>query len=340
MNRSILIAAALGTLLCAASAAAAAAPNMQNMAPRKNVAVLVFDGAEVIDYAGPYEVFGDDDRFNVYTVAASRNAVVTGAGLSVMPTYAFANAPAADVLIIPGGHIPDVVHDQHVLDWIKAQAANAQITMSVCNGAFILANTGLLDGLEATTTRANMDKLQAAHPQIKIVRDRRFVDNGRIITTGGLTAGIDGALHIVERLVGKGSAEANALYLEYDAKSDGSYLPGTFAVNVIPDVGPQLAPLGQWDLLGTDGDRNTWKISARVHSDMDGAELMRRVESIYATAGSWVKASPQLRHDNGEFESAWTFERSGRRWRAALSLKPGQLHEYEFSVAVRESAKA
>jgi transcriptional regulator GlxA family with amidase domain len=203
--RAVLVsvmALALGGVVCAA------AP--QNM--RKKVAILVFDGAEIIDYAGPSEVFGaQDDQFNVFTVAPTTSPVTTGQALKIVPTYSLANAPQADILVIPGGMVGCVVRDEAVLNWIKAQSAHTLYTMSVCSGAFILANTGLLDGLSATTTRSNIKRLREEHPQIRVVGDQRLVDNGKIITTGGTSAGIDGALHVVGKMSGNGNAQALAL---------------------------------------------------------------------------------------------------------------------------------
>src|ERR1700761_5542838 len=205
-------------------------------APSPTVAILLFPGAEVIDYAGPYEVF-ITAGFKVYTVGATTAPVSTGKGLTVTPVYPFASAPQADVVLIPGGSISKAVDDPAILNWIKSQSVTSKITMSVCNGASILANTGLLDGLSATTTRTNITFLQSEHPRIHVVRDQRFVDNGKILTTGGLTAGIDGALHVVARLEGDGTAQSVALGLEYNDAAGRNYLPSTFALNVIPDIG-------------------------------------------------------------------------------------------------------
>ncbi|GLH74784.1 hypothetical protein GETHLI_32860 [Geothrix limicola] len=186
-------------------------------APKK-VAILIFDGVEIIDYTGPYEMFGAAG-FQVFTVAATRHPVKTAMGMVVVPAYTFADAPRADVLVIPGGGVNVASAHADTLRYIKDTAAQAQHTLSVCNGAFILAQTGLLDGLTATTTRGNLQGLAKRHPKVKVVGDRRYVDNGKIITAAGLSAGIDGALHVIERLMGAEAATQVATYEEYAWKA-------------------------------------------------------------------------------------------------------------------------
>jgi transcriptional regulator GlxA family with amidase domain len=178
------------------------------------VAILIFDGVQIIDYTGPYEMFGAAG-FEVFTVAATKASVKTVMGMEVVPRYTFADAPAADVLVIPGGSVKDAVDHAGTLAFIKASAARNQVTMSVCNGAFILANTGLLKGLTVTTTRGNIPRLAQRHPELTVVGDRRYVDNGRIVTAAGLSAGIDGALHVIEKLKGRELAKQVAYGEEY-----------------------------------------------------------------------------------------------------------------------------
>ena len=312
---------------------AVAAP--QDATPaRKKVAILIFNGAEVIDYAGPYEVFNaESDAFDVFTVAATAAPVVTGMGLEVVPKYTYATAPQADVVVIPGGMIAPVEHDPATLDWIRAETRHTRYTMSVCNGAFILANTGLLDGLTATTTRHNIERLHAEYPKVTVVRDQRYVDNGRIIATGGLSAGIDGALHVLGKMTDEGNAQMIALYLEYDAQHEGSYLPATFAVDAIPDVGAGLQKLGDWTIESTKGDARHWEISATGTSKLPAADLKKKLDALFSGAGKWTAADG----GNGKDADAWTFsDADGRHWTASLSLKPlsGHTDRYAVSVAV------
>lgn len=180
----------------------------------RRVGVLVFDGVQIIDAMGPYEMFGAAG-FEVVTVAASRKAVTTSMGLEVVPRFAFTDAPPVDVLVIPGGAVDKAMQDAPTLAYIKRAHAQTRTTLSVCNGVFILANTGLLDGLTATTTRGNIPKLARAFPKVKVVGERRYVDNGHIVTAAGLSAGIDGALHVIETIQGKAHAKGVAHAEEY-----------------------------------------------------------------------------------------------------------------------------
>src|SRR6266852_4079568 len=178
--------------------------------PSKKVAILIFDGVQIIDYTGPYEVFGSAD-FDVYTVAETTAPVTTAMGMTVVPKHTFADAPQPDVLVVPGGGVKATRDSAPTLRWIRDVTARAQYTMSVCNGSFILGSAGLLDGLNATTTSGNIDRMRAAFPEIHVVDDQRVVDNGKIITTGGLSAGIDGALHVISKMQGAGRAQQVAL---------------------------------------------------------------------------------------------------------------------------------
>ncbi len=202
-----------GMTLVDQEAARAAVP------PRPKVAILIFDGVEIIDYTGPWEVFGAAD-FDVFTVAEKKEPVTTAMRMTVLPAYSFADAPRPDILVVPGGGVKAARDSAPTLKWVKETAGRAGQTMSVCNGAFILASAGLLEGLTATTTAGNIARLRAEFPEVRVVDDRRFVDNGKIITTAGLTAGIDGALHVVSKLLGKDIARKVAVSEEYDWKPE------------------------------------------------------------------------------------------------------------------------
>jgi len=194
------------------------------MAERKrNVGIVVFDQVEVLDFAGPYEVFSvatqvaDPDSFNVYLVAESAASVEGRNGFTVVPQFTFANCPEPDILIVPGGPGTRVEENNPaMLDWVKAKADPAELVLSVCTGARILAKAGLLDGLEATTHWVSIDELKEMVPTATIHDDRRFVDNGKVVTSAGVSAGIDMSLHIVGRLCGEKAAAETAHFMEYD----------------------------------------------------------------------------------------------------------------------------
>jgi putative intracellular protease/amidase/YHS domain-containing protein len=186
---------------------------------RRNVAVFVHEGVELLDFAGPAEAFaaaGRHQAFNVYTVAVSTDEIVSQGFLTIRPEYSIDNCPSPDIIVLPGGNTGIPMRDDRVIQWIKNSANDAEVVMSVCTGAFLLAKAGLLDGLDATTHWGSIDALQEAAPKATVHKDRRVVDNGKIVTCAGVSAGIDGALHVVERLLGNDTAAHTARYMEYN----------------------------------------------------------------------------------------------------------------------------
>lgn len=186
---------------------------------RKKVAIFVFDGVELLDFAGPAEVFasaGDGRDFEVFLVAPKAGPIMSQGFVKVTPEYTLADCPKPDIIVLPGGAgTSRAVGDPAVIDWIKASSKDAEATLSVCTGAFLLGKAGLLDGLEATTHHGSIAGLRRMYPGTKVVEGRRFVDNGKIVTSAGVSAGIDAALHVVDRLEGREVAKAAAHRMEY-----------------------------------------------------------------------------------------------------------------------------
>jgi transcriptional regulator GlxA family with amidase domain len=201
------------------------------MNKQRNVAVLLFDDVEVLDFAGPFEVFSvtgkrdGSDPFNVYTVA--ENPIIQARNhLTVTPTYTFQNCPQPDILIVPGGggKRPDGTpfgtrkekHNQVLLEWLQATSQKTELILSVCTGALLLAKAGIMDGLRATTHHKALEELQNDAPNATVVENERIVDNESIIFSGGISAGIDASFYVVTKLLGKESATETATYMEYD----------------------------------------------------------------------------------------------------------------------------
>lgn len=183
----------------------------------RNVAILVYDGMEILDFAGPGEVFQASGRaFNVYTVGAKRDPVVSQGFVTITPRYTIEEAPAPDILVLPGGGTGAVIKSPETMKWVGDSARKAEIVLTVCTGAFVVAEAGLLDGLDATTWHGAVDRFREAYPKTRVHGDTRFVDNGKFVTTAGVSAGIDGALHVVSKLLGEEKARATARYMEYD----------------------------------------------------------------------------------------------------------------------------
>src|SRR5438067_920571 len=205
----------------------------QSPIDKYNAAILLFDGVEVLDFAGPFEVLSrtrlspgvesrrsdDTAPFRVFTVAKKEGLVTTTGELKVTPRYSFRTAPAIDLLVVPGGYgTRALLDDRETLDWIRATAATAKKVTSVCTGSLLLAQAGLLDRKRATTHWGALDLLQqisdARHADISIQQGLRFVDDG-LITSAGVSAGIDMALHVVQQICGSSVATETAHYMEY-----------------------------------------------------------------------------------------------------------------------------
>ena len=181
---------------------------------RRSVVILVFDGMELLDFAGPAEVFLSTG-FQVSTVAATREPVTCVGVMTLTPHYTFADCPRSDIIVIPGGNRAPS-KDKRVIDWIVASSGRAEATLSVCTGAFVLASAGLLNGKEATTHWSAVNSLRKQFPKITVHGDQRVVDCEKVVTSAGVSAGIDGALHLVARLSGRSEAEKVARYMEYE----------------------------------------------------------------------------------------------------------------------------
>ena len=195
---------------------------MTEMTPR-HVQVLIFDDVEVLDFAGPFEVFGvtgirsGPAPFRVETVGLSKKPIRARNGLEVRPSTSIEETPPCDVLVLPGGFgTRREMHNATLLEWIRRQAPDAEAILSVCTGALLLARAGLLDGLDATTHHVAFEELSHASPTTNVLRGARYVDNGHIVTSAGISAGIDASLYVVAKLLGHAVAAETAEYMEYD----------------------------------------------------------------------------------------------------------------------------
>ena len=190
-----------------------------------NVGILVFDEVEVLDFAGPFEVFstaarlevrsGREAPFHVSIVAKVPGLVRARGGLRVEPDFAFEQHPMMDVLIVPGGDVSGQLQDDETLRWIARTAPLARVTASVCTGAFLLAAARLLQGRRATTHWEDAGELQRMYAETRVETGRRWIDEDAIVTSAGVSAGLDMSLHLVGRLAGSQLAAATARQMDY-----------------------------------------------------------------------------------------------------------------------------
>jgi len=290
----------------------------QTRAQSKKVAIFIFEGVQIIDYAAPYEVFGQAG-FEVFTVAQKAGALTTGMGMSVNPQYTFGNHPHADILLIPGGDVPRHQDNPKVQQWLRSKAEEAEVVLSVCNGAFFLAKAGMLEGLQATTFAALIPGLQAAAPKARVVSNKRFVDNGKIITTAGLSSGIDGALHVVEKLLGRGWAEVVATNLEYAWDPESRYVRATLADKYLREVNRFMGGFTR-EILSSTGDVDRWENSWRVQTEDSATEMLARLNDNLATENKWARQ--EAGEPNGARKSLWKFtDQEGNSWQGLASVE-------------------
>ena len=185
-----------------------------------NVAIFLYDGVEILDFSGPGEVFAaarpESGGFRVYTVAATKDPLVSQGFVHIQPEFSIDDCPKPDIIVLPGGNSGPTVDNDAVIQWVKMVEPDLTAALSVCTGAFILERADLLVGKKATTFHRSIESLREKATETEVLEDTRWVDNGKIITTAGVSAGIDGALHLVQRIYGLDVAQATARYMEYD----------------------------------------------------------------------------------------------------------------------------
>jgi putative intracellular protease/amidase len=316
-------------------------------APR-NLAILIFDGVQIIDYTGPFETFGHVYResgpaFNIYTVSEKTDAITTSMGMSVNPKYSFANAPEPDVLLVPGGSVEGQVENANVIRWIQEKSNRAEIVISVCNGAYILAKAGLLDGLEATTTAGLIPGLRKVAPKTRVVEDKRFVDNGKIITTAGLSSGIDGSLHVIERLFGRGTAQIAALGMEYNWDPESKFVRAALADRYLRFNYDVKTTEGGWEPLSRNGDRDLWENRWRVTTNSTASEILESVNNTIASnkiygeplqKTKWTRAEAES--NKGTNQSWWRFtDEKGGLWNGVVGVTPNPGEQKQFTLSVK-----
>jgi putative intracellular protease/amidase len=312
------------------------------------VAMLVYPGVEIIDIAGPWEAFGTAG-FLVHTVAEKPDPLTLVFNQKVVPDYTFENSPKADVLLVPGGGYTQANENPRLIQWIQSKSKDVSHVMSVCTGAFILGKAGLLAGQTATATYGMVDDL-LDFPNVKVVHDQRFVDNGKIITTGGLTSGIDGALHLISRLKGPGAAQSAALEMEYPWDPGLPFVRGLLADRYLPDglaYGKANLKGAKATLISTEGRTDRWEARMLVsepHTQSEILDLLRkRIEenaqrNVQSMMGSKVSTPANLvfQARGTASEIGWAFkDEKGQRWQGQGIVAPASGEPSKFLVTLR-----
>lgn len=205
--------------------------------PPRTLGALVLPGFQALDLWGPLEIFGDcAPAIKPLLIGQQLEPVASAQGPRVIAEVTLEQAPRVDLLLIPGGHVEPHKQDRGLLDWIRCQASDAEVVMSVCNGADLLAQAGLLDGRRATTNKSLFRSIAAAHPAVDWVAQARWIEDGKYVTSSGVSAGIDMALGVIAHLAGEQVADGLAIYTEYDRHSDPRWDPFAALYGLAPQT--------------------------------------------------------------------------------------------------------
>ena len=322
------------------------------------VAMLLYDGVEIIDIAGPWEAFGTAG-FLVHTVADKPDPLTLVFNQKVVPDFTFENAPHADILLVPGGGYDQATANPRLIGWVESKPNEVSHVMSVCTGAFILGKAGLLSGQTATATYGMVDDL-LAFPNVKVVHDQRFVDNGKIMTTGGLTSGIEGALHLISRISGLGEAQAAALGMEYEWNPNAQFVRSTLADRFLPDglvFGRAKIRGATATLISTEGSTDHWQAKMLVSDPRAESEIVTLLRArIAASAGRNVQSMMTsgvrklssgvtfTKSQSAPNKLAWSFaDEKGHAWHGMGLVEPDPAKRDQFYVTLsvaRDSYKA
>ncbi len=237
---------------------APAYPGVEQPARAQNtVAILLFDGADIMDVSGPWTVF-EHGGFRVYTVGKSLDVLTIGMSLELRPDYTLSTLPEVDILVLPGGGPAESNQDPDIVRWVRIRYENTETLFSVCSGAFFLGKAGLLDGQSATTFAGLIPSLSAEFPKANVLNNVKFVDNGRIVTSAGLSSGIDASFHVIAKYHGQASAQDVANHMEYPWDAKAKFARSQLADNYISDL-RNLALIFSKTYLYSGGDDANWE---------------------------------------------------------------------------------
>lgn len=185
-----------------------------------NIGIYIYDNAEVLDFSGPFEVFSTANRlaeidWNIFLVSETGSMVTARGNFLVQPHYSISNHPEIDILVVVGGVHTEEVKKENVIRWVSQISESAKIVASVCTGCFLVAEAGLLNGLSATTHWEDIPDLKSQYPQLTVVNNQRWIQEGKYVTSGGISAGIDMSLFLVSELVTMAFAKKTAKQMEY-----------------------------------------------------------------------------------------------------------------------------
>ena len=294
----------------------------QDKTDRLKVAIVMYPGVELLDFAGPTEVFASAQgkqgpAFEVFTVAESAAPLSSLDVVTITPRFTLANCPKPDIVVVPGGEVP--LDSEALIAWVRTCSKDAELMMSVCNGALLYAKAGLLEGLEVTTHRSALQGLALLEPSAKVFTNRRFVDNGHVLTSAGVAAGIDGALHVVERYSGEESAWKTARYMEYDWRPDeiarlhaqpGTLAEGSDGLRLVQSVrslglAAAIVDFRKLEKAPTEAQLNSWSYTLMNGGKLgEGVDLLRLCAGVFPSSANAADSLSELLEHKGDAPAA------------------------------------
>jgi putative intracellular protease/amidase len=288
----------------------------------------------------------------VHTVAQKPEPLTLVFGQKVIPDYSFESSPKADVLLVPGGAYERQMMNDALIEWIKTKSKEVKYVMSVCTGAFLLGKAGLLSGQTATCTYGMVEDL-AKFPDTKVVYDARYVDSGRIITSAGLSSGIDAAIHLVAKMLGKGEAQSAALDIEYPWNPNGGWARGAMADKYLPDglaYGKAKLKGAQAKMISTAGDANHWESRILISQpDTPSGIIALLRERIRANSGvggmtnriPHILSGPTFIEGGKDSDMRWKFtDDQGRKWNGlgVVERAPDEADKFVVTLKLAHAA--
>ena len=240
--------------------------------PRRTAAIVLFDMADIMDVTGPMSVF-EHAGFTVVTVAKDMNPKTIGMYTPLQPNYTFENLPQVDVIMVPGGGPAEANQDMDIVNWLKERDSSTDTMFSVCSGAFFLGLAGILDGNEATTFASLIPILEEQFPNAKVLNDVKYTNNGHVITSSGLSSGIDASFEVVSKYYGIGRAQDIANRMEYPWKRRNDYARTQLADNYIASLNNVVRRFAT-RYTYSEGDMNSWEYRFILWEGVDEDEFL------------------------------------------------------------------
>ena len=274
-------------------------PNIERQPsnPRVTVGILLFNGADIMDVTGPWSVF-EHAGMDVVTMAKTTDMVQVGMTMNVNPDFAINTLPQIDVIVVPGGGLAEMGGDEEIVQWLKERATSTKTIFSVCSGAFILGEAGLLDGKEATTFASLIPALKEQFPKANVLHSIQYTDNGKVVTSAGLSSGIDAAFHVVSKYYGQGRAQDIANHMEYDWSPNNDYARTLLADNFIIDI-RSLVSLFSTKYIYSNGDKNNWEYNFLLSDKISPEKVISLLGNELDKNSSWKKTGISSNTLNG-----------------------------------------